>query len=151
MITDTRSPQDLTAGAVVHPGCFVCSRSNPRGLHVRFAPDEDGVRGEFACDRSFEGYPGVIHGGIVTALLDEAMLHCLLARNLPAVTVDLAVQFRHPVETEVLATVRARIADGAAPLYHLVAELRQAGQLKARARGHFMLKPPNTSPDRGRY
>jgi acyl-coenzyme A thioesterase PaaI-like protein len=126
-----------------HPGCFVCSPSNPRGLRVRFEPASDGsVRGRFDCERFFEGYPHIIHGGVLTALLDEAMLHCLLARDLPAVTVDLSVQFRHPVTAAGHAAVRARVVECSPPLYHLTAEVTQAGQVKTRARGRFVVREP---------
>jgi acyl-coenzyme A thioesterase PaaI-like protein len=52
--------------------CFVCGLSNPNGLHLRFydtAPGE--VTVEHTVPEHFQGYPGVVHGGIVAAMLDE--------------------------------------------------------------------------------
>lgn len=53
--------------------CFVCGLYNPCGLHLRFyssAPGE--VEVIHTIPEQFQGYPGVVHGGIVAAMLDEA-------------------------------------------------------------------------------
>ncbi|MDD2694352.1 MAG: PaaI family thioesterase [Anaerolineales bacterium] len=53
--------------------CFVCGLSNPIGLHLRFyqtAPGE--VKAEITLPEKYQGYPGIVHGGIVAAMLDEA-------------------------------------------------------------------------------
>lgn len=52
--------------------CFVCGINNPYGLHLRFyetAPGE--VIAEYIVPEHFQGYPGIVHGGIVAAMLDE--------------------------------------------------------------------------------
>jgi len=52
--------------------CFVCGVSNPYGLQLRFnitAPGE--VTAEYTVPDRYQGYPGVVHGGIVAAMLDE--------------------------------------------------------------------------------
>ena len=52
--------------------CFVCGIANPVGLHLRFyetAPGE--VTVECTLPEQYQGYPGVVHGGIVAAMLDE--------------------------------------------------------------------------------
>jgi len=52
--------------------CFVCGRENPYGLHLIFyesAPGE--VIVEYTVPDQFQGYPGVVHGGVVAAILDE--------------------------------------------------------------------------------
>ncbi len=52
--------------------CFVCGRLNPVGLKLEFyetGPDE--VTAQFTPPEHYQGYPGVLHGGIVAALLDE--------------------------------------------------------------------------------
>ncbi len=53
--------------------CFVCGLSNPFGLHLRFFDTEPGVvNSEVILAEQYEGYPGVVHGGIIAAMLDEA-------------------------------------------------------------------------------
>ncbi len=124
-----------------HPDCIVCAPDNPHGLHVRFEVLADGsTQGCFACQKVFEGFPGVIHGGVLSALADEAMLHCLLARGVSGMTAELAMQFRHPVQTKVPATIRAELVEQSGSLYTLAATVIQGGQVKVRAKARFVDK-----------
>lgn len=137
-ITDSRQATLAAIRSREHPHCVVCGRAHPHGLHVDFEVLPDGsVAAEFPCEEPFEGYPGIIHGGVLSALADGAMLHCLFAQGRRAVTANLSVQFRHPVEVGVPATVRARLLEQTDALYTLSAEIVQAGQVKARATGRF--------------
>ena len=53
--------------------CFVCGVENPLGLQLRFYDSEPGeVVAEYTLPENYQGYPGVAHGGIVAAMLDEA-------------------------------------------------------------------------------
>jgi acyl-coenzyme A thioesterase PaaI-like protein len=52
--------------------CFVCGLSNPFGLHLRFYDTGPGeVAADYTVSEQYQGYPGVVHGGIVAAMLDE--------------------------------------------------------------------------------
>ncbi len=52
--------------------CFVCGVSNPVGLHLRFFETTPGeVNAEVTLPEHFQGYPGITHGGIIAAMLDE--------------------------------------------------------------------------------
>ena len=125
-----------------HSRCVVCGSSNSRGLGLEFVLSEAGVvEAEFFCDEAYEGYQGVLHGGVVSSLLDGAMTNCIFAHGCSAVTAELNVRFRHPVETGRAATVRAWIERNASPLYVVKAELAQAGEVKATATAKFMDQP----------
>jgi len=53
--------------------CFVCGVENPIGLHIKFyetAPGE--VTADFCLPINYQGYPGIVHGGVIAAILDEA-------------------------------------------------------------------------------
>jgi acyl-coenzyme A thioesterase PaaI-like protein len=53
--------------------CFVCGLENNYGLKLRFYETGPGeVTAEYTVPEQFQGYPGVVHGGILTAMLDEA-------------------------------------------------------------------------------
>lgn len=122
-----------------HPFCLVCSRSNPFGLGLEFEPQEDGsVRATFIGHPGLEGYPGLLHGGMIATLLDGAMTHCLFARGCRAFTAELRVRYRKPVQVGQPLTVRARLTQSAPPLHLLEAELEQEGCVAAAARGKFM-------------
>lgn len=85
--------------------CFVCGRLNQHGLHMHFyqpAPGE--VQAKITVPDHFQGYPGVVHGGVVAAMLDEVS-----GRAIPMeaggestrflVTASLEIRYRRPVPT----------------------------------------------------
>jgi len=126
----------------VHPNCVVCCSTNNKGLHLEFVPSNDGgVTATFWCDEAFEGYRGVLHGGVISSILDGAMGHCMFARGQVAVTAEMTTRFRHSVVTNQEATVSARIIRFSHPLYLLEAEILQAGQVKATAKSKYFDQP----------
>jgi acyl-coenzyme A thioesterase PaaI-like protein len=122
-----------------HPRCVVCGREGPGalGLHFRVRPDGS-VIGDFDCDGQFEGYGGMLPGGVISAIADGAMTNCLFAHGVTAVTAELNVRFRHPITLDAPLTVRARMARSVSPLFVLEADLSQRNELKVRATGKFM-------------
>jgi len=138
--TDSVQDTPHAIRAAAHANCVVCGPSNERGLRLEFTADSDGrVQAHFDCDKAFEGYANILHGGVVSSLLDGAMTNCLFAHGHPGVTAELTVRFRHPVQTDTPTTVRAWIERCSPPLHVLRAELLQNGQIKATARGKFMV------------
>ena len=122
----------------VHPNCVVCSLANVRGLQLEFVSGEDGgITATFTCDNAVEGYPGVVHGGIVSSILDGAMGHCMFSRGQVAVTVEMTTRFRHPVIINQQAIVSAHVTRFFDPLCLLEAEIIQDGKVKATAKGKF--------------
>ena len=122
-----------------HPDCFVCGRHCAHGLGMSFQLGADGsVESRVNCRALFQGYPGLMHGGIVSALLDGAMTNCLFARGVKAMTGELTVRFLSPVRTNCAAIVRAQAAKSRPPLYALCAELIQDERVVARAVAKFM-------------
>ena len=125
----------------VHPHCVVCNPANPAGLGTEFTLQPDGsVTAEFLGGAVFEGYPGLLHGGVTAALLDGAMTNCLFAHGIEALTAELTVRYRHPVDVRGSIAVRARLTESRGDLHLLRAELRQEGQVKATALGKFIEK-----------
>ena len=124
-----------------HPNCVVCGPANERGLRLEFRASADGsVQATCDCRKAYEGYANIMHGGVISALLDGAMTSCLFAHGYPGMTVEIAVRVRHPVCTGATATVWAWIERCRPPLHVLRAELVQDGRLKATARGKFMAR-----------
>lgn len=92
--------------------CFGCGEDNPRGLQLGpLARIEDGeIRIDLEVPRDFEGFEGIVHGGIVATMLDEAMGFTITRIHdvRGAVTADLNLEFKAPVKTETPIQVRAR-------------------------------------------
>jgi acyl-coenzyme A thioesterase PaaI-like protein len=132
-----------------HPSCYVCGSANGHGLGLEFRLSEcGGVEAVFACHTVFEGYPDMLHGGIICTLLDGAMTNCLFAHGVTAVTAELKVRFRHPVVTRRPARVRAWLTATLRPLHELAAELVQNERIVATAKAKFVEK---AVPDKGTY
>lgn len=85
--------------------CFICGRQNPFGLKLDFYEDAEAeqVRIEFTVSGEYQGYPGVVHGGIVAAILDELAGRAIMLyrsdEELMA-TLRLTVRYRQPTPTE---------------------------------------------------
>ena len=125
--------------AEAHPFCFVCSGSNPMGLALRYAPQPDGsVSASFLGHSALEGYPGLLHGGVIAALLDGAMTNCLFAHKHRALTVELKVRYHAAIASAEEVSLRAWLEDDSNGLFQLRAELAQGGTVKANATGKFM-------------
>jgi len=103
--------------------------------------DDGSVTAAFQCDEAFEGYPGMLHGGVISSILDGAMGNCMFACGQATVTVEMTTRFRHPVATGQDATVSARITRFSHPMYFLEAEIVQDGKLKATAKGKYYDQP----------
>jgi uncharacterized protein (TIGR00369 family) len=103
--------------------------------------DDGGVQATFQCDETFEGYPGMVHGGVISSILDGAMSNCMFARGLATVTVEMTTRFRHPVTIGQEAMVSARITRVSHPLYLLEAEIVQDDRVKATAEGKYYDQP----------
>jgi uncharacterized protein (TIGR00369 family) len=80
--------------------CFVCGVENPFGLQIKFYETEPGlVSAETIVPEQFQGYTGVVHGGIVAAILDEVSGRSMINGEPPRfmVTAKLEVRYRKPV------------------------------------------------------
>lgn len=121
-----------------HPDCFVCAPDHPFGLGVIFAHTAKGkVESVFPCNAPFQGFPGNLHAGIVSMLLDSAMAHALMAEGIEAVTTDIQVRFLLPVELDQEARVTGMVRLRKGPFNHMTACLSQGGKVRATARGRY--------------
>jgi acyl-coenzyme A thioesterase PaaI-like protein len=122
-----------------HPACISCSPDNASGLAMSFSVREDnGVEAEFDCNSIYQGYPGYLHGGISSLLLDSAMANCLFAHRVAAVTARMIIRFLLPVAIDKPAIVKAWMREYEPPLYVLEAEIEQNGQILVRASAKFI-------------
>jgi len=131
--------------------CFVCGRENDAGLRTRWVEDDTvgEARATVVLEECFHGFPGLVHGGIVTALLDEAMVRALLLEgNFDdlMVTAKMEITFRRATPTGQPLTVVGRIAKRTASRANAEAEVRLAdGTVTARAEGLLLRQPPEVA------
>jgi acyl-coenzyme A thioesterase PaaI-like protein len=123
-------------------GCFGCSPSNPIGLRMTFRRDGDRIVARYAIPEHFHGAPGIAHGGIVAALLDEvscAAVHFLRGRFV--VTGELSVRYRAPCPVGRPLVLSAWFVAEDHPRYAVVdADVREDGVLVAHSTGRFFFQ-----------
>jgi uncharacterized protein (TIGR00369 family) len=94
--------------------CFACGDRNPHGLHMRFELDPDGPEGAVLCRyqprEADQGFPGVLHGGVLVTLMDEAMAWAMWDRaRALGVTAKMETRYRRAASHEHGLEVRARV------------------------------------------
>lgn len=111
--------------------CFVCGRENPAGLHAQFYEDQEKqqVIVNITLPESYQGYPGVTHGGIVASILDEASGRAIMIGKEDApfwVTAKLEVRYRQPTPTQTPLTVVGWVVHERRRSAEVAAEIRLA-------------------------
>ena len=91
--------------------CFGCGRHNPIGLKLKFTRDGDGIRTEFTPDKTHQGWPGLLHGGILGALLDEAMSNIAYATGHTCLTASISIRIKQPIKVGIPLVVTAWITN----------------------------------------
>lgn len=82
--------------------CFICGRNNPTGLYMTFHDNgRDEVVSEYTVAERYQGYPGIVHGGIQAAMLDEVVGRVAMIGDHHhfMMSVSLNVKYRHTVPT----------------------------------------------------
>jgi acyl-coenzyme A thioesterase PaaI-like protein len=93
MSTSVLQPQ-LRNRARLNPRCFACGSESPHGLRIEFQACNEDVCATWHSTDEWESFQGVIHGGVIATLLDEAMSKAVIARGWEAFTAELFVRFR---------------------------------------------------------
>jgi uncharacterized protein (TIGR00369 family) len=78
--------------------CFVCGENNPNGLRLSFEIDKEKqtLKTKFVASPTFQGWDGIVHGGILSTLLDEAMAKLVYELGYQAVTASIEIKFKKP-------------------------------------------------------
>lgn len=144
-LLDDRQTYDL-AGTVINAtsvahGCFGCGSANPQGLYLEFrALPDGGVWSAFVPQIVHEGYAGMVHGGITSTLLDEAMSWAVTQQGDLGVTTRLNVTFRAPLRAGHTVLLHGHVSNATRRTITTSAEVRDeaTGKLLASATGEFM-------------
>ncbi|MDR1701790.1 MAG: PaaI family thioesterase [Sporomusaceae bacterium] len=106
--------------------CFMCGKDNPIGLKLEFEEQDGEYFSAFTARREHQGYDGIVHGGIVSALLDEIMARYIYAKGYNAVTARLEVRYHQPTPILEELTLVSRIVNKRGNIYELNGEIKLA-------------------------
>jgi acyl-coenzyme A thioesterase PaaI-like protein len=129
--------------------CFACGPHNPIGMHLEFFRTEGhDARADVTLAAQYQGWRGIAHGGIVMALLDEAMAHAAGFAGHRGVTASVNVRFRNPVPLEKPIVVRGRVTWHRRNVLGVEGSiLAQDGTVLAQAEGSFVSRGPLEAAD----
>lgn len=124
--------------------CFACGPANPIGMHLHFdRAAGEGVVANANLAANFQGWRGIAHGGIVMALLDEAMAHAAGYAGHRGVTASVNVRFRKPVPLERPIEIRGRVTWQRRNVLGVEATvLDEAGTVLVQGEGSFVSRGP---------
>jgi len=115
--------------------CFVCGPENPIGFRATFVVDRQArsARCELTLPREFQGWENVVHGGMLSTLLDEAAIYACRTLGERFVTAELQVRFRKPVQVGVPLAVEAAVVGQRRKVLEVTSRLLQGDELCAEA------------------
>jgi len=126
--------------------CFVCGRDNDVGLKMVWEnhPEEGEIRSMVTVAEDFNGYPGIVHGGILAAMLDETAGRAILLEGDPdelMVTAKLEIAYRRPTPTGTPLLLVGRLVSRTETRAEAKAEIRLPDGTVS-ARGSVLLARP---------
>jgi uncharacterized protein (TIGR00369 family) len=137
----------VTGNQFISDMCLVCGESNPYGLRTQFLALDDGsICAWFETSEAHQSYPGRVHGGIISAILDETIGRALqvLEPEVFGVTTELSVKFRAPVPLGQRLKVVARITKNGSRVYEGSGEIvLEDGTVAAQGTGKYLRLPPD--------
>lgn len=115
--------------------CFVCGKDNPIGLKAEFTVDPERKRAEtrVRIPELYQGWQGVTHGGIISALLDEICAQVCMGCGFQVVTSEMKLRFKAPLPTGSLVTVMGEITGERRRLVDVKGWLELDGKVVAEA------------------
>jgi len=122
--------------------CFGCGGAAAGGMQLTFEQDnlQRRIVGRFVMGERYQGGGGMLHGGIIAVLLDEAMGKVCRFREARAVTAEMTIDYLKPIRVDQEIVVEAfETAARGRNLFHM-GEIRDAaGQVLARGRARFVV------------
>ncbi|MFW6034802.1 MAG: PaaI family thioesterase [Halothermotrichaceae bacterium] len=120
--------------------CFACGNDNPISLRLKFEKVADNkVEAEFIPKPVHQGYEGIIHGGIVSTLLDEAMVTAVIVQDVEAVTAEINIRFKEEIIVGEKLKIMGYTKGGKGRLVFTEGVIKNSnGKIKAKAKAKFM-------------
>jgi uncharacterized protein (TIGR00369 family) len=120
--------------------CYVCGKKNPLGLSVDFTikTETRSILGWFTPSQDHQGYEGIVHGGILSSLLDEAMAKLAFSLGIPAVTAEITVTFKTSAAPGDELSISGRITEETKRLILAEAKIERGPVVIAEAKGKLL-------------
>lgn len=122
--------------------CFACGERNPEGLKLTFDWDGKTLKSSFTPRKEHQGYKDVVHGGIISTVLDECMAWAAIKKlNTMAATAELSVRLKNPLRTGEKTLTEARVENTSRKLVEASSTMKRAsdGKVIATARAKLIL------------
>ena len=122
--------------------CFGCGQNNPIGLKLSFRCDGNNVVTEFTPQKHHQGWPGVVHGGIIASVLDEALSYAAHFAGLNCLTAKMEVKLKCPAYVDEPLFITSSIARNSRKLIETKARVSLPdGTLIAEGKGvHYVIE-----------
>ena len=122
--------------------CFACGKDNEisLGLDFKFIDEESKiVEAEFVPKEVHQGYKNIMHGGLISTLLDESMAKVVYMNGIEAVTAKMSTRFKKPVKIGTNLVIRGILKENHGKLLLTEANLKdKEGNIFATAEAKFM-------------
>ena len=129
------------------PGCLVCGNANAHGLHLSLEVNSESgvVRVPFTPRAEQMGFEGIVHGGALATVMDEAMVWAASwTKRRFCVCGEMTVRFRHSAEVGEALLVTAQVTSARSRLIATTGEMHDStGKLMAVASGKYVLMQPS--------
>ena len=133
--------EDIKSSEFGHYNCLLCGEHNRWGLGLKFRLLDNGrVHTKFKPLHVLQGYKGILHGGVISALMDCAMVHCLFHNGIEAVTADLNIRFIHSVPIAEELDLYGEIVSNKRKIFYTRSKLTYNNKDMAIANAKFMRK-----------
>jgi acyl-coenzyme A thioesterase PaaI-like protein len=126
--------------------CFACGERNPEGLKLVFNWDGEALRAFFTPQKFHQGYKDIVHGGIISTVLDECMAQVAIKKTEKmAATAGFRVRFREALMVGEETLTEAVVEKETRRLIEASARMKRVsdGRLIAEARGRLMVSNPS--------
>lgn len=116
--------------------CFGCGTQNPIGLHLEFEKIQNKYSTAFTAGPEHQSYNGVVHGGIISTLLDETMARYITELGVKAVTARLDIRYRAATPIGERLTITGWVVSKRRNMYEMAGEIRLSdGTVTAESKG----------------
>jgi uncharacterized protein (TIGR00369 family) len=125
--------------------CFACGPDNPHGLRLNWCTEGNTMYTEMIPSDKYQGWKGIVHGGILATLLDEAMTRLASILHGGALTAEITVRYIKPAQIGQKLYIRGEIVKESRKLIEMKASIQldnASGTLIASSTGKSIKKHP---------